>query len=92
MLHRRLLREGRAHLSSSGRVLVIRAGRTLREVPVGRAHVLEWLRALAVRCIRRGRSRVVQAEDREDRALRHGRALVRVVQGLGTGRELLRVG
>ena len=64
----------------------------LRVVLELRAHVLGWLRALAGRCIRRGHSPVVRVVVREDRALRHGRALVRVVQGLGIGRELLRVG
>ena len=53
----------------------------------------EWLRALAVRCIRRGRSpraRVV----RVDLDLHRGRALVadRDGLGLGIGRELLRAG
>ena len=92
MLRRRRLREGRVHLSSSGRVLGIRAGRTLREVLELRAHVLGWLRALAVQCIRRGRSREERVVVREDRALRHDRALVRVVLVLGTVQELLRVG
>jgi hypothetical protein len=64
----------------------------LRVVLGHRARGLGWLRALDVRCIRRGRFLVVQVEVREDRALRHGRDLVRVDLGLGIGRELLRVG
>lgn len=64
----------------------------LRVVQERRAHVLGWLRALAVQCIRRGRSRVDPVAVRVDRALHHGQVLVRVVLGLEIGRELLRVG
>jgi hypothetical protein len=58
------------------------------------AHCLvEWLRALAVRCIRRERFRRERAV-RVDRALLRVRALVadRDDLGLAIGRELLRAG
>ena len=64
----------------------------LRAVLEHRVRVLEWLRALAVRCIQHGRSLVEQAVVLAVQALHHDRALVRAVLGLGTGQELLRVG
>ena len=92
----RLRVDRRGLLFSSGRVLDTR-DRTLREDLAGlgvRARVREWLRALAVRCIRRGRFRAERAEVREVRALLRDRALVadRDDLGLGIGQELLRAG
>jgi hypothetical protein len=57
-----------------------------------RARDREWLRALGVRCIRRGRFRAERAEVRVDRALLRDRALERHDLGLGIGQELLRAG
>ena len=56
--------------------------------------VLEWLRALADRCIRRERFREDRVVDRVDRASLRDLALVAVQgdPGLGIGQELLRVG
>jgi hypothetical protein len=83
----------RARLSFSGHVLAIKG--TIRQVVLAvrasvQEWVREWLRALAVRCIRRGRFRAERAEVREDRALLRGRALARHALGLGIVQELLR--
>jgi hypothetical protein len=91
----RLRVDRRGLLFSSGRVLDTR-DRTLREDLAGlgvRARVREWLRALAVRCTRRGRFRQERGV-REDLDLLRDRALVadRDDLGLGIGRELLRAG
>jgi len=63
---------------------------------VDRVLVREWvrerLRALAVRCIRRGRFRAERAEVREVRALLRDRVLARHDLDLGIGQELLRAG
>ena len=88
----RLRVDRRGLLSFSGHVLGIK-DRILQEGPAARVRAREWLRVLAVRCIRRGRSpraRVV----RVDLDLHRGRALVadRDGLGLGIGRELLRAG
>ena len=64
----------------------------LRAVLEHRVRVLEWLRALAVRCIQHGRSLVEQAVVQAVRASLRDRVLVRAVLGLGTGQGLLRVG
>ena len=93
----RLLVDRRARLSSSGRVLAIRG--TIRlVVPADlvvrvREWAREWHRALAVRCIRRGRFRRARVV-REDLGLLRDRALVadRDDLGLGIGRALLRAG
>ena len=92
----RLLVDRRARLSSSGRVLAIRG--TIRlVVRVVRDNVREWARewhrALAVRCIRRGRFRR-EREVREDLALHRDQDLVAGRDGLrlGIGQELLRAG
>jgi len=93
----RLLVDRRARLSSSGRVLAIRG--TIRlVVPADlvvrvREWAREWHRALAVRCIRRGRFRR-EREVREDLALHRDQDLVVVRDGLrlGIGQELLRAG
>ena len=91
----RLRVDRRARLSSSVHVLGIKA--TIhREGLVDRVRVrcLEaWRRALAVRCIRRGRFRRARVV-REDLGLLRDRALVadRDDLGLGIGQELLRAG
>ncbi len=82
----------RGLLFSSGHVLGIK-DRILQEGPAARVRAREWLRVLAVRCIRRGHFRQERAV-REDPDLLRDRALVAVRDdlGLGIGQELLRAG